>query len=189
MLKKNQTTYQEQNQEKVTEFLENISNLNKEKFVYIDETGIDRRTIQTQCWTKKGNVKVMPVQGKRTLRDNIIAASSKIDGIIAPFIFKGSCNSQIFIKYVEEILCPVLKEGQIVIMDNASFHKSAKIKELIEARKCQLIYLPPYSPEHNPIEHYWYILKKKVKKIRENFEDILDCISMSIYLTRNFNQS
>jgi transposase len=56
---------------------------------------------------------------------------------------------------LEKILCPELRPGQVVIMDNASFHKSPRIRKIIENVGCQLLYLPPYSPDLNPIEHYW----------------------------------
>jgi transposase len=69
---------------------------------------------------------------------------------IAPMIFQGTCNTLVFNTWVEEVLLKELKPGQTVIMDNASFHKSPKIKELIESRGCELMYLPPYSPDLNP---------------------------------------
>ena len=122
-------------------------------------------------------------------RQNIIAAYSKTQGIIAPFVFEGGCNSEIFTNYIRDELCPHLKEGQVVVMETAAFHKSKEIISLIEEKKCKLIFLPPYSPELNPIEHYWSVLKKNVKKIRKKFESLLEAIPMSIYLTRHFNQT
>jgi transposase len=66
--------------------------------------------------------------------------------------FRGTCNSILFIAWLEKMLIPELKAGQTVIMDNASFHKSPIVKNLIEAAGCKLVYLPPYSPDLNPIE-------------------------------------
>jgi transposase len=63
---------------------------------------------------------------------------------------------------------PTLTAGMIVIIDNASFHKSSRIRNLIEQAGCLLIYLPPYSPDLNPIEHYWYKLKTMIRKMMRN---------------------
>ena len=80
------------------------------------------------------------------------------------FMFEGHCNTVVFELYIEKVLVPDLKVGMVVVIDNASFHKSARIKKLIEDAQCQLIYLPPYSPDFNPIEHYWYKLKTMIRK-------------------------
>ncbi|WP_339045715.1 IS630 family transposase [Candidatus Mesenet endosymbiont of Agriotes lineatus] len=89
--------------------------------------------------------------------------------IVAPMIFESYCNSEIFEAYVENTLVPVLKPGQTIIMDNASFHKSIKIRELIENSGCKLMFLPPYSPDLNPIEHIWFTIKHAVRKTLPTF--------------------
>jgi len=79
--------------------------------------------------------------------------------------------------WVEECLCSELTQGDVVILDNASFHKSDRTKLLIENRGAKLLYLPPYSPDMNPIENYWAILKKYVRKRNTSFDvfyEILD---------------
>ena len=73
--------------------------------------------------------------------------------------FKGTCNTEVFNTWLDKVLIPELCPGQIIIMDNASFHKSAKTRELIESAGCKLLYLPPYSPELNPIEKTWANIK------------------------------
>jgi hypothetical protein len=70
-----------------------------------------------------------------------------------PFYFDDYTNTDNFCIWLEKILCPELRPGQVVIMDNASFHKSPRIRKIIENVGCQLLYLPPYSPDLNPIEH------------------------------------
>ena len=82
----------------------------------------------------------------------------------APFMFEGHCNTKLFELYIEKILLARLNKDMVVIMDNASFHKSAKIKELINSVGCELIFLPPYSPDLNPIEHYWHQIKTYIRK-------------------------
>lgn len=78
-------------------------------------------------------------------------------------MFNGSCNKTFFEKWVEEVLVKELQAGQVVIMDNAAFHKSEKVKQLIETVGCKLIFLPPYSPDLNPIEKFWANMKRWIK--------------------------
>ncbi len=89
-----------------------------------------------------------------------------IKSIIAPYVFEGYTDAKRFNGWIEKCLIPCLKKGQVVIMDNAAFHKSKKTKELIEAAQCKLIYQPPYSPDLNPIEKQWAVLKREYKKFK-----------------------
>lgn len=93
---------------------------------------------------------------------------------IAPFMFQGHCNLEVFECYLEKILVPILQKGMTLIIDNASFHKSSKIKELIERASAKILYLPPYSPDFNPIEHYWHKIKNAIRKVRRNTEISLE---------------
>jgi len=86
------------------------------------------------------------------------------------------CNTQVVNTWIKWVLIPVLKPGQIIVMDNASFHKSAKTKELIESAGCRLIFLPPYSPDLNPIEKFWANLKCSLSKIIHNFKSLSDAL-------------
>ena len=136
---------------------------------------------------KKGTKRPIKVEGQRSKRVNVIAAKSQ-NQIIAPFLFEGSCNACVFETYTQKVLCPSLRKGQVVIMDNATFHKSKKIRELIEEKECTLIYLPPYSPERHPIEKYWGVLKKKIKQCRRIIEDIDEAITLALSQTQQFGQ-
>ena len=95
----------------------------------------------------------------------------------APFMFPGHCDTKIFDCYIENILVPTLTAGKIIVLDNASFHQSQKIKDLIKNVGCKLIYLPPYSPDLNPIEHYWHkiktVIRKKMRDIKILLEDAM----------------
>ena len=79
-------------------------------------------------------------------------------------MFQGSCDTRLFVAWIEQQLVPSLKKGKTVVMDNASFHKSPQIRQLIEQTGCKLIYLPPYSPDLNPIETFWAHMKKWIKQ-------------------------
>lgn len=93
---------------------------------------------------------------------------------LAPFMFEGHCNTKLFETYLKHILLPNLSAGMIIIIDNAAFHKAANIRRLIEQAGAQLIYLPPYSPDLNPIEHYWFKIKNSIRKLMRDFTITLD---------------
>lgn len=82
----------------------------------------------------------------------------------APFIFEGHCNTQLFESYLIKLLLPTLQPGTTLIIDNASFHKSKNRQLMLEQAQCQLLYLPPYSPDLNPIEKFWSKVKNAIKK-------------------------
>ena len=132
--------------------------------MYMDESGIDDNEHRLYGWNEKGTRLHGLKPGYKKKRVSIMSALCNKQ-LQAPFIFEGYCTTEMMIQYTEQILLPTLKEGQFVIMDNASFHKSPKIKQLIESAGCKLIYLPPYSPDFNPIEHYWHKIKNSIRKL------------------------
>ncbi len=88
-------------------------------------------------------------------------------GFIAPFVLDGPINRDAFETYIEKVLCPALQPDDIVIMDNLSSHKSPAVREMIEAAGARLLYLPPYSPDFNPIEKAFSKLKALLRKAAE----------------------
>ncbi|HCU07011.1 MAG TPA: hypothetical protein DIC42_05485 [Holosporales bacterium] len=108
-------------------------------------------------------------------RENFIAAKCH-KKILAPMCFTGSCDTDLFVYWVREFLIKELKPGQAVIMDNASFHKSKEIQRPIESVGCKLIYLPPYSPDLNPIEKFWAWLKDKIRETAHLFTTLQGAI-------------
>lgn len=113
-------------------------------------------------WGKKGEPLYSKKSGKYYERTNIIAGLIN-NKPIAPMVFNGSCDTELFNKWVEDFLIVELKPGQVVVMDNAAFHKSRKTYELINSVGCKLIFLPPYSPDLNPIEKFWANMKRWIK--------------------------
>lgn len=178
--------YKERNESKRAEFIELIKNIPMDDLVYIDESGIDHNDIKTTCWAKKGSKIIGEKSGKRRLRTSVIAALNG-DNINAPIRFSGTANTELFLYWINNTFLPTLIKGQTVIMDNCSIHKSIKVRELIESVGCKLIYLPPYSPDLNPIENYWAVMKNQIKKIKDQFDNILDAIdSVLIHNKRSF---
>lgn len=94
--------------------------------------------------------------------------------IIAPIIFTGNCSKDVFETYVETILIKELKPNQIGVLDNINFQKSIKVKTLIESVSCSILFLPTYSPDLNPIEHYWFKIKNEIRKIASDFDRFFD---------------
>ena len=90
----------------------------------------------------------------------------------ATMCYKGTCNAQLFNTWIAKCLVPELKQGQVVVLDNASFHKSENTKKLIENAGCKINFLPPYSPDLNPIETFWANLKAKIKKNVQEFKSL-----------------
>ena len=105
-------------------------------------------------------------------------AALRQDGIAAPCLFKGAINGERFRAWVEQFLAPTLRPGDIVIMDNLSSHKVDGIRRAIEARGANLRYLPPYSPDLNPIEQFFAKLKAHLRKAAaRTFEALLQAIA------------
>lgn len=148
-----------------------IKNIPKEDLVYVDESGIDSRIYREWSRSKRGVKVKSDITGKRSARTTLIAGQVG-KKIISPLRFEGYTDTRVFETYLQQCLIPELKKGQTVIIDNASFHKSLKARELIEKAGCSLKFLPAYSPDLNPIENSWAVIKAKVRKHRHKFENL-----------------
>jgi transposase InsO family protein len=113
--------------------------------------------------------------GHRTERISMVAGWCNRQ-IVAPMTFKGSCNTLLMEGWVEQMLVPALKPGQVVVMDNASFHQSERLRELIEQAGCELLFLPPYSPDFNKIEKFWARLKQYLGQNLVQFDYLQDAV-------------
>ena len=132
----------------------------------MDETGFDAPLIREYAYANKGQHIQGERTGKRFARTSLIAGL-KHNKAIAPMEFKGYCNTSVVLTWVTEALIPALKPGDTVIWDNATFHKSPKIREALEAAGMSLIFLPPYSPDLNPIEQFWAWLKAWIRQLNQ----------------------
>lgn len=124
-------------------------------------------------WARRGERCNAEKKAERKKRYNITAALNQ-NVLFAPFLFEGYSNKLVYETYVERVLVPSLRPGMVVIIDNASFHKSKKVVSLIEAAGCRIIFLPPYSPDFNPIEHFWAPVKNAIRKAAEGAKDFYE---------------
>jgi transposase len=92
-------------------------------------------------------------------KNTTLVAALTSDGLQAPWTIEGAIDTPAFERYIQEVLGPTLRPGQVVVLDNLSVHKAASIRAAIEARECELLYLPPYSPDMTPIEQAFSKLK------------------------------
>lgn len=143
--------------------------------MYIDESGLDEDLQRIYGRALRGEQVQGVHTGGRVRRISMIAAFCQ-KKLQAPMRFEGYCDSTVVNAWIEKCLLPTLISGQIVIFDNASFHKSKKTKDLIESKGCTLKFLPPYSPDYNPIENCWSIIKNRIKKLRHKFSSIETCM-------------
>jgi transposase len=125
---------------------------NPTDLVFVDECSSNTWLAPLYGWARCGER--VHQKAPRNWGKNITLISSigKEWGMGASLVVEGSTNRTVFETYLEDVLCPTLQEGQVVVMDNLSAHKAQRVRELIEGRECELVYLPPYSPDFNPIE-------------------------------------
>jgi transposase len=172
-LQKKTFNYVEANQKKREQYLEKIKDINPDDIIYSDEAGIDDNEAPPKGWGPVGKRLFAKKKGIRKARYNITAALNK-GKLFAPFVFEGYSNASTYATYVEQVLVPQLRPGMVLIIDNARFHKSKKVVELIESAQCRIIFLPPYSPDLNPIEHYWSAMKARIRKAAEAIQDFYE---------------
>ena len=163
-------------------FREQLATHEDEAIVYVDEAGMDNREDYGYGWNEKGQRFHALKSGRRQGRVNMIAALCQ-GQLIAPFTIEGSCNRSVFEIWLETCLIPVLKTGQVVVMDNATFHKGGRIEQLIQEAGCELLYLPTYSPDFNRIERCWSWLKSRIRKQLEQFEGLRDAMEHVLHLS------
>jgi transposase len=163
-------------------FREQLATHKHEAIVYVDESGMDNREDYSYGWNERGQRFHALKSGRRQGRVNMIAALCK-GQLMAPFTVEGSCNRSVFEIWLETCLIPVLKPGQVVVMDNAPFHKGGRIEQLIQQAGCELLYLPAYSPDFHRIERCWSWLKSRIRKQLDPFECLRDAMEHILHLT------
>lgn len=152
------------------------------KLVFVDETGASTKMARLYGRAKRGRRVVgrIPWGHWKTVT---FVAGLRLDGFTAPFAIDCAMNGTIFIEYLQQCLVPTLRPGDIVVIDNLPAHKRHEVREIIEAVGATLLYLPPYSPDLNPIEQSFAKLKAHLRKAKERtvpalynrIGQVLDC--------------
>ena len=158
---KKNTFYKEQAPRQVEAYLEKIKDIPKEKLAYIDETGIQTQMYRQYARSKRGKRVNIRISGKRHARIGVVAAQWE-GALLAPHTYSGTMKASVFEDWFEEDLLKKLPKDHVIIMDNAAFHKKEVLYQIAKKYSQELIFLLPYSPEYNPIEHTWSALKRKV---------------------------
>ena len=148
-------------------------NLRVEDLVVIDETGTTIAMTRRYARSRRGqraNARAPRNHGKST---SLVAAFTT-DGTLEAMSIEGAINGVVFQTFLDKYLCPSLRPDQIVILDNPSVHKSTRVREMIEARGCKLLFLPPYSSDFSPIELAFSKIKQFLRKAAARTQSALD---------------
>ncbi len=138
--------------------------------MFIDETWAKTNMARTHGRCPKGERRRMGFPHGHWKTTTFVGALT-MRGMIAPFVLSGAINRHTFETYVEKVLAPELRPGDVVVMDNLSSHKGPRARALIEAAGASLLFLPPYSPDFNPIENAFAKLKALLRKAAERTVD------------------
>ena len=154
------------------DWIKNISKKGADKLVFLDESGVNINMTRHygRAVGKERAVDKAPVK-KPT--NTTILSSIKLTGETAYTIYQGGTTGECFVDYLEKVLIPTLRKGDIVIMDNMRSHHVKKVAEVLNKAKIHLLYLPPYSPDLNPIEKMWSKLKAILRKLKERKIELL----------------
>ena len=149
-----------------------MSGVDPERLVFVDECSTNVRLVPLRARAPRGD----RAYGKapRNWKENVTLISSITSVGLGPSMsIEGSADGEAFSLYVERFLCPSLKQGQIVVMDNLQVHKMKKVRKLIEDWGCSLVFLPPYSPDFNPIEEAFSKIKTILRKAKSRSVEAL----------------
>ncbi|GHT92513.1 IS630 family transposase [Betaproteobacteria bacterium] len=143
------------------------------RLVFLDESGVNTGMTRLYGRAVKHKRVIEAVPDARFHRTTILS-SIRMDGTMVPFVFEGAKNGDLFQAHVSQWLAPSLKPGDIVVMDNLSSHKVSGVIEAIEAAGASVMFLPPYSPDLNPIELMWSKIKAILRKLKVRAKALLD---------------
>ena len=143
-----------------------------ERLIFVDECATHTSLAPIYGYAPRGERLYLWVPRSRGKNTSLLS-SMTLSGMGPSLTVEGSTTARVFETYVEKVLLPSLKEGQIVVMDNLSAHRPKRISELIEQHGCELLYLPAYSPDYNPIEEAFAKIKNLLRKAAARSKEAL----------------
>ena len=153
-----------------------VPGIDVEKLVFLDKSGVNIAMFRRYGRCRRGE-RLVDAAPAAHWKSNTLLAAIRLDGVFAPMVLDGPVTSASFAQYVERSLVPELRPGDIVVMDNLPAHKNAAVAAAIEAAGCRLVYLPPYSPDLNPIEPMWSKVKAFVcAAASRTFDTLVDAV-------------
>jgi transposase len=163
----------EENRRRREEFLERLQTIPPEKLIFLDESGVT--TQMTRAYARaSGGRRVHEATPAGHWKILTILSALSLGGLLATMTIEQATDGDIFLAYLEQVLGPKLRPGDVVVMDNLSAHKVAGVEQLIQAAGAELLYLPPYSPDLNPIEKAWAKLKQLLRSAKARTAEALE---------------
>jgi hypothetical protein len=148
--------------------------------VFVDEMGTNISLSPLYSWSRKGE-RAFGSAPRNWGKNVTLLASITRKGLGPCLAVEGATRREVFEAYLEHVLAPTLKPGQIVVMDNLSAHKGERVRELIEQRGCELVYLPPYSPDFNPIEQAFSKVKDLMpSRVRASALPLIEAMGVAL---------
>lgn len=151
---------------------EAAAQLDPEQLVFVDESGTNISLTRLYGWAPQDHRATGSVPRNHGMNTTVVAALTP-DGLHVPWMIEGAMDTPTFEWSITEQLAPTLRPGQIVVLDNLSVHKAARIRQAIEARRCQLLFLPSYSPDFTPIEQAFSKLKALLRRLGARTKEAL----------------
>ena len=141
--------------------------------VFVDESGSNLALAPRYGWAPKGQRAWGQAPTNRGKNTTLLAAMSA-EGLLTTMTVEGAADTEAFLLYLDKFLCPALRPGKTVLMDNLRVHKAEAVRERIEARSCRLVFLPRYSPDFNPIEGAFSKLKAFLRRVQARTREALE---------------
>lgn len=158
--------------------------LEPNRVIFVDESGTDNNIVPLYGWAEKGQKTYAEQSGFRSERLSIVAGYRHgTKEIIAPFEYSGYTDMHLFNGWFQELLLPMLTSGDVVILDNASFHKDPELSDIAKKYGVEVIFLPVYSPDLSSIEKFWANLKRNIRKIIKKCKNLQEAITRAFEIT------
>jgi transposase len=152
-----------------------------ERLLFVDECGTHTSLAPLYGYAPKGERLYLSVPRSRG-KNTTLLSSMTIEGMGPSLAVEGATTARVFETYIEKVLVPTLHKGRLVVMDNLSAHRPKRIRELLESRGCELLYLPSYSPDYNPIEEAFAKIKNLLRKAAaRSKEALVEAIAAALF--------